>query len=63
MARKEPVKVSYVTKSGELQTIDDARPAGIQFYAGTRNFILPNREIRKVRDSLIVAVNDMEVYL
>ena len=63
LARKERVKISFVTKKGHLETFDDAAPIGVNFYAGTRNFKLPNGEIRCVRDSLIVALNDKEVFL
>ncbi len=63
LARKEPVTVSYVTRKGHLETISDAIPLGSDFYAGTRNFKLPNGEIRKVRDNLIVALNNYEVFL
>lgn len=63
LARKEPVTVSYVTKDGRLETIKDAVPLGIQFYSGTRNFKLQNGDIRKVRDNLIVALNNFEVFL
>lgn len=63
LARKEPVKISFVTKTGELETVEGAIPLGINFYAGVRNFKLPNGEIRCVRDTLIVALNDYEVFL
>lgn len=63
LARHESVKISFVTKSGELQTYDGARPLACDFYGGTRNFKLPNGEIRRVREHLIVALNDIEVYL
>lgn len=63
LGRKEPVSVSYVTKAGHLETIKGAIPLAVNFYAGTRNFKLPNGEIRKVRDNLIVAVNDIEVFI
>ena len=63
LARRLPVKLSFVTKAGELITVNDAIQLKVNFYAGTRNFKLPNGEIRCVRDSLIVAVNDNEVFL
>lgn len=62
-ARKEPVTVSFITAKGELQTHHDVIPLQADFYAGIRNFKLPNGQIRKVRDNLIVAVNGLEVYL
>lgn len=63
LAKKEPVTISYVTKDGHLETVKDAIPLGVQFYSGTRNFKLPNGDIRKVRDNLIVALNSYEVFL
>lgn len=62
-SRKEPLSVSYITAKGELQHIENATPLKANFYAGIRNFKLPNGQIRKVRDNLIVAVNQIEVYL
>lgn len=59
----EPLKISFVTAKGELQTYSGAIPLQADFYAGTRNLKLPNGEIRRIRDTLIVAINDDEVYL
>ena len=63
LAMKEPVTVSYVTRKGELETLVNAIPLRADFYSGTRNFKLQNGEIRKVRDNLIIALNNYEVFL
>lgn len=62
-AKKEPVDITVVTRHGELQTLKSAIPLQANFYAGSRNFKLPNGQIRKIRDNLIMAVNGIEVYI
>lgn len=62
-AKKEPVDITLVTRHGELQTLKNAIPLQNNFYGGYRNFKLPNGQIRKVRDLLIMAVNGIEVYV
>lgn len=63
LALRELVTVTYVTRKGEVETLVNAMPLRADFYSGTRNFKLPNGEIRKVRDHLIIAINDKEVFL
>lgn len=63
LAEHKPMTISYVTSKGELQTVENAIPLAANFYAGFRNVKLPNGQIRKVRENLIVAVNSCEVYI
>lgn len=63
LALKNHVKITVLTSKGEIQTHDNARPLQADFYAGTRNIKLPNGEIRRIRDTLILAINDIEVFI
>lgn len=63
LGQKKPMKICYLTAKGEVQTANGAIQLGLNFYGGVRNFKLPNRQIRKIRDVLILSLNDMEVYL
>lgn len=63
MAMRKPCTLQIVTAKGEVQTLHNVVQLGVQFYAGTRNVKLENGEIRRIRDVLIIAFNDMEVYL
>lgn len=60
----EPVTLTVVTKSGELQTYENCIGLKCNHYGGCRNVkLLGSGEIRKVRDCLILAINGMEVFL
>lgn len=60
----DPVDLTVVTKSGEVITLHNAVGLKANHYAGTRNVkCLDNGEIRSVRDSLIVAINGIEVFM
>lgn len=66
----EPVSLSVITASGEIRTFEKCVGLKRQHYAGTRNIKIltdsPRQgppDIRKIRDSLIIAVNGLEVFL
>lgn len=60
----EPVNVTVVTRSGEVQQWNNVVSLKYKRYSGTRRMkFLESGQIRQVRDVCIVAVNNMEVYL
>lgn len=60
----EPVTISFWKRDGSIVTWSDVVPLRYNFHEGTRTFkSLRSNEIRKVRDTTIFLLNDMEVFL
>ncbi|MBO6250816.1 MAG: hypothetical protein J6N71_05650 [Muribaculaceae bacterium] len=60
----DPIDIKLWTKSGEIQEWRNCVPLRYDFYKGTRRMkLLDSGQIRQVRDCLIFAVNEMEVFL
>ena len=70
----EPVSLTVITANAEIRHFNRCVGLKRQHYAGTRNIkILPDDpsapippgppDIRKIRDSLIIAVNGLEVFI
>lgn len=64
---REEFSLTFLTAAGELRHIDRAVTLRYDYDTGTRNIkvLFDDRppQIRRIRDVLIVAVNDIEVYI
>ncbi len=64
LASPEPVTLTVCTAKGEVQTYRRCVGLKADHYSGTRRVkLLDSGEIRRIRDSLILALNDMEVLI
>lgn len=61
---KGEFSLDFLTEAGECRHVSRAVSLKYNFKNGTRIIkCIPSNQIRRVRDMLIVAVNDEEVYL
>ncbi len=59
----KPVDITVYAKDGRLLRLKNCVGLRCQFRKGTRTVkLLESREVRTIRDVLIMAINDMEVY-
>ncbi|MBD5172295.1 MAG: hypothetical protein HDT02_03625 [Bacteroidales bacterium] len=63
LALRTPVSLTVLTSKGEIQTYDGCISLRWDRAKGTRNIKLPNGQIRRIRDVMILAANNHEVYL
>lgn len=60
----QPVSLTVIKKDGSLMEVADAVSLRYNFRAGTRTIkLLASRQLRTIRDVMIIRINDLEVYL
>lgn len=64
MERHEAFSIRFLTKDGEAVDIEKAISLKWDLRTGTRLIkAIPSNQIRRIRDVLILAINDTEVYI
>ncbi len=64
LAAPEPVDMVFVSSKGEVITARNVISLKYDHYSGCRNIkFMDSGEIRKIRDCLIVQINDCEVFM
>lgn len=62
--RPEPFSIDFLTADGACRHVDKAVSLRYDFETGTRRIkCLASGQIRRIRDVLIMAVNDIEVFI
>lgn len=62
--RGEPVSLDVVKKDGSIMQLKNCVSLRYDYRQGTRNVkLLDSRQIRQIRDNLIIAINNIEVYI
>lgn len=64
MMEKGEFSLDFLTAKGECRHIDKAVSLKWDFRTGTRTIkCIPSNQIRRIRDTLITAINDITVYI
>lgn len=62
--RGQPVSLDVVKKDGSVMHLNNCVSLRYDYNNGTRNVkLMDSRQIRLIRDNLIIAINDIEVYI